>query len=394
MQVGYGNKVVIDNVNIQGLKGQLICLLGPNGAGKSTILRTLTGLLKPVNGTVYIGNDNINTIKKNDLAKKMAVVLTEQLSLNMMTVFEVASMGRYPYTNFRGKLTDHDVHIIDNALASVHASHLRNRYFFNLSDGEKQKIMIARALVQAPELLVLDEPTSHLDVKHKVEVINILRNLCLEKGITVILSLHDIDIAIKGCQQILLLQNEKIVAQGTPEEIIKCGTIQDLYEIKGANYSELLGSIEFNNSTCAPEVFIFAGNGSGVGICRAVARAGYGIYCGILHKNDVDFHIGQALGCHIIAEESFENISEQKYNLALEKIKEVPFLIDTGFHVGSMNQLNIKLLEEAAKINKTIFSLSPYSDFQKRYGSFSNKIVPFKNIEAVIQKMTEMRNDA
>lgn len=391
LQVGYEKKVVIDDVDIQGMKGQLICLLGPNGAGKSTILRTITGLLNPIQGTVYIGNIDINKIKKQELAKKMAVVLTEQLSLSMMTVFEIASMGRYPHTNFRGKLMEEDIKIVENALTAVNALHLRNRYFSQISDGEKQKIMIARALVQEPELIVLDEPTSHLDIKHKVEVINILRNLCNEKGITVILSLHDIDLAIKGCQTILLLKDGNIIAQGTPEEIIKKGTIQNLYEIQGAKYSELLGILEINNSNNTPEIFVFGGNGSGAGIYRALIRADFGVYCGVLNENDVDFHIGQALGCKIIAEKSFEYISEKNFNLALQRIKEVPYVIDTDFFVGEINQFNIKLIEEAAKMDKMIFSLCSKDDFQKRYGVYSKKIISCNNVDEIIQKIREIR---
>ena len=262
LNVGYDKKVVVEQVNICANRGELICLLGPNGSGKSTILRTLTGLQPPVTGRVEINGMDIATIKKAELAKKMAIVLTEQVSLGLLTVFEIASMGRYPHTNFMGKLSKEDESIVDEALDLVDAGMLKNRYYFELSDGEKQKVMIARALVQEPELIVLDEPTSHLDVRHKVEVVSILRKLCLEKGITVVLSLHDIDIAIKGCQKILLIEKGKVKAQGTPEEIIKTGTIQNLYSIEGATYNELLGCLEFC-SPVVPEVFITGGNGTG-----------------------------------------------------------------------------------------------------------------------------------
>ena len=155
LTVGYDRKTVVENVNISGIKGQLICLLGPNGAGKTTILRTLTGLLSPVHGTVYISGNNVLHTNKDELAKKMAVVLTEQMSLGFMTAFEIAAMGRYPHTNHFGKLSPDDIRITEDALKAVDAYKLKDRYYSQLSDGEKQKVMIARALVQEPMLIVL-----------------------------------------------------------------------------------------------------------------------------------------------------------------------------------------------------------------------------------------------
>lgn len=394
LQVGYEKKTVIDNVDIQGIKGQLICLLGPNGVGKTTILRTITGLLAPVEGTVYLENTNVQKMKKQDLAKKMAVVLTEQVSLNLMTVFEIAAMGRYAHTNFRGKLTETDIAIVEAALHSVQAIHLRDKYYAQLSDGEKQKIMIARALVQEPEVIVLDEPTSHLDIKHKVEVINILRELCNSKGITVILSLHDIDLAIKGCQNILLIQHGKVIAQGAPEEIIKKGTIQSLYELDGATYSELLGSMEFAYPGISPEIFIFGGDGTGSEVYRAALREGIGICCGVLHKNDVDYHISKALKCPIVAEDSFCEISEENYNKALSQIKAVSVVVDTGFPIGEINRKNFDLVREAIKMNKKVFSLCRKFDFEDRYGEIKTHVVPITCMKELFQKIRRASNDS
>lgn len=383
IDVGYEGKKIVEKIDIHGLKGQLICLMGPNGAGKSTILRTLTGLIAPVKGTVYIDGNDIRNISKMDLAKKLSVVLTEQVSLELLTVYEIVSMGRYPYTNFMGRLTREDNEIIEEALHIVNAENLRDRRYSQLSDGEKQKIMIARALVQQPELIVLDEPTNYLDVKHKVEIINILHKLCMDKGITVILSLHDIDLAIKGCQTILLIKNGKIVSQGAPEEVIKTGTIQKLYDIKGAQYDELLGSLEF----CSPnnyKIFITGGNGTGARIYRAVSRAGYGMYCGILHSNDIDARIGKSLRCRIIEETAFNEISDKNFEIAKEKIKSVNYVIDTGFPAGSINKRNIDLIIEAVRMGKTVFSFCNKDSMENRYGELAGKIHYCSNTTGLI----------
>ena len=388
LDVGYEKKVVVEQVDVCGIKGQLICLLGPNGAGKTTILRTLAGLLAPVKGAVQINGDDIRDMKKADLAKKLAVVLTEQVSLGLLTVYEIASMGRYPHTNFMGKLTQEDKEIVDKSLRAVNAVHLQDRYYSELSDGEKQKIMIVRALVQQPELIVLDEPTSHLDIKHKIEVIRILHKLCMEKGITVIVSLHDIDLAIKGCQTILLIQNGKIAAQGTPEEIIKEGTIQKLYDIEGAQYNELLGSLEFTNSQ-NPEIFVTGGNGTGIGVYRAISRAGYGMYCGVLHENDIDFHVGKALNCNVIWEEAFNRINDINYKMAQKQIESVDYVIDTGFPVGNINRLNVELILNSVKIGKTVFALCEKDFMENRYGELAPKIHCCSNIQEIINYISK-----
>jgi iron complex transport system ATP-binding protein len=388
LDVGYVKKTVVENVNINGIRGQLICLLGPNGSGKSTILKTLTGLLAPVNGTVFINGNDILHSNKDEMAKKLAVVLTEQLSLGFLTVFEIAAMGRYPHTNHFGKLSAADIKVVDESLTAVGAQKLKSRFFSELSDGEKQKVMIARALVQQPMLIVLDEPTSHLDVKHKVEVLKILQQLCSEKGITVVLSLHDIDLAIKACQTVLLIRHGKIVAQGTPEEVIKDGTIQMLYDIKGAHYNELMGSLEFNNMQ-EPELFVTGGNGTGAGVYRALSRAGYGMYCGMLHSNDVDSYIGKTLNCDIIGENAFSVISDRSYEEAEEKIKLVDYVIDTNFPLGNNNQRNLELLKNAAENGKKVYSLCKKQDIYSRYGEYSDKIQYCTSVCELIQKISD-----
>lgn len=381
VDVGYDNRTVVGKVNLSGMKGQLICLLGPNGAGKTTILRTITGLLAPVNGTVFINGNDLIRMKKEELAKKMAVVLTEQLSLGFFTVYEIAAMGRYPHINHFGKLKEKDRMIVEKALHAVGALNLRDRYYSELSDGEKQKVMIARALVQEPEVIVLDEPTSHLDVRHKVEVIHILQKLCREKGITVILSLHDIDLAMKGCQTVLLVCNGEVIAQGAPEEIIKSGTIQNLYQIQGACFNELLGSLEFNHKG-KPVVFMTGGNGTGVNLYRSVTRAGIGMYCGVLHSNDIDSYIGKSLGCHVIDEDAFCSISSDRMYDAGDRIKDVNYVVDTGFPVGINNEFNLQLLREAIECGKKVYSFAKTEEYQYRYGTFSDKVTACSDISA------------
>ena len=383
LSVGYDNNIVVEDVDVNALRGNMICLLGPNGSGKSTILRTLSGMLSPVEGIVYIDKDNINKTVKSGLAKKMAVVLTERLQPGLMTAYEIASMGRHPYTGFFGKLKEVDHEITRNSLKAVNAQYLSNRYFNELSDGEKQKIMIARALAQEPELIILDEPTSHLDIRHKVEVIEILSKLCKEKNITVIMALHDIDLAIKGCQYVMMVKGGKIIAQGIPEEIINENEIEKLYDISNASYSDLVGNLELKGPENS-SVFIIPGSGTGIPIFRGLRRLGYGIDCGILYKNDIDYHIAKTITNKVILEKDFEIISDLVYEKAVQAMRLHEIVIDTGFPLGTMNEKNLDLIIQALKENKTVYSMR---EDREVYGEYKNRSIYCHSISRLLSKL-------
>ena len=358
LKVGYNGRCVVDGVDINAMRGTMTCLLGPNGAGKSTILRTLSGMLAPVEGTVYLEDMPVSGAAKSTLAKRLAVVLTDKFSPGLMTAFEIAAMGRHPYTGFFGKLKDRDREIVYDALRAVNAEKLSERYYNELSDGEKQKVMIARALAQQPELIVLDEPTSHLDIRHRVEVVSILGNLCRTQGITVILSLHDIDLALKGCEIVLMVKDGHIVRQGSPEEIVRAGTVQELYGISGACYDDLLGSLELGGAG-ESRIFVTGGAGSAVPVYRALRRIGVGMDSGVLHDGDVDAHVASAICNRVILAPAFEPITEEQRNRALALARECGRIVDAGFPVGDANRENISLLRAAAEEGIEILSLRP-----------------------------------
>lgn len=389
LQVGYHHTVVVDGVDLQALKGRMICLLGPNGAGKSTILRTISGMLSPVRGSVYLDGENVQQMQKGNLARKMAVVLTEKLSPGLLTAFDIAAMGRHPYTGFFGKLKEQDRQIVWKALEQVNARELADRYYDELSDGEKQKVMIARALAQQPELIVLDEPTSHLDIRHRIEVVNILGRLCREEGMTVILSLHDIDLALKGCEVILMVKDGKILAQGNPEEIVHQGVVQELYGISHARYDDLMGSLELCGSG-DPEVFLVGGAGSGIPLYRAFARAGYGICCGVLQENDIEMHVAQAIAEEVIHGPAFTAVSRAKEQEAECLMQKMKLVADSGFPIGEENRENIRLLCSAAKQGKPVLSLRDPRKAEEIYGSHKNRVQFCDTVSEMVSRAREI----
>lgn len=388
LDVGYDRKTVVSSVDINALKGHVICLIGPNGAGKTTILRTLAGMLAPLGGSVYIGKNDIRMVKPNDLAKQMAVMLTERFNMNMTTAYEIVSMGRMPYTGFFGRLNEDDHRIVRESIQVVGATELSERIFTSLSDGEKQKFLIARALAQEPQLLILDEPTNHLDIKHKIEVIRILNRLSTTNGITVILALHDVDIAVKNCQFVMLAKDGKIVAQGRPEDIIGEDTISNLYDIEGAKFNAVTGSIEICNDK-PQKAFIVSGAGTGTPVFRLLSRMGCGAATGILHKNDVDYLIAESMKLTVIAEQSFEPVSKANRDIAETLIQGAAFVVDTDFPIGTYNNDNIEILRDAAEV-KPVLCMRPLEEIERLYVK-SHNIVQVASIGQLQDQIAKLK---
>ena len=378
LSVGYNNKVVISNINVEVKNGEILCLLGSNGAGKTTLLRSLSKLISPIKGEIYLNGVNINCISRKALSKKMALVLTNRLLGDLMTVQDIVNIGRYPYTGFFGSLSKKDLIMVDEALESVDALHLKKRYFDELSDGEKQKVLVARALVQEPEIIILDEPTTHLDIKHRLELINILKKLSKEKSISVILSLHEIDIALKSCDKVALIKNNKVIAYGQPEDVVDEDIINSLYELDDKNFNSLLGSVEISNKSKN------GGGGKATPIYRAFTKKGIGLYSGIIHENDIDYEIGRTMGIKMFTENPFEPISDESFDLAIRNLNDSKIIIDTGFSVGETNKRNIDIIKEALKLDKKVYSFRNRDESKKYYDSLDSKIEHIDKVSQII----------
>jgi iron complex transport system ATP-binding protein len=225
LAIGYQSRsttrrVVVASINLRLEAGELVCLLGPNGAGKSTLLRTLAGMQAPLQGQIQIMGTDLYRLSPIDRARRLGVVLTDRAEVGALSVRALVALGRYPYTDWAGRLTAADEICIDQALAAVGATALALRLFGQLSDGERQKALIARALAQEPNLLLLDEPTAFLDWPRRVEIMGILRRLARESGRAVLLSTHDLDLALRGADRLWLLPPGGPIRAGMPEELV------------------------------------------------------------------------------------------------------------------------------------------------------------------------------
>ena len=244
LSVGYGGRVLIGNIELSIGEGEIITLIGPNGAGKSTILKTVARQLEPVKGTVYIDGKELSKYSYHELSETVSILLTERIDPELMTVRDVVEAGRYPYTGHMGMLTGHDEEVVGEALALLSVSELADRYFKELSDGQKQRVMLARTLAQEPKILVLDEPTSYMDIRYKLELIRLLGKLRESRKMTVIISLHEFELARVISDRIVCVKDRDIIKVGTPKEILNRKVLCELYDISEENLEILLQSME------------------------------------------------------------------------------------------------------------------------------------------------------
>lgn len=300
LSIGYQGVPVVQNISMEIQKGEIVALIGPNGAGKSTLLKTIIRELPPISGSVLFEGKPIASYSYQALSKKIAVILTERIRVELTTCRDIVATGRYPYTGRFGILRKEDEQKVDEALEAVHATDLADRDFTAISDGQRQRVLLARAIAQEPELILLDEPTSFLDVRHKLELLSILTEMARKKNITVLMSLHEIDLAEKAADRIMTIKGDSLFAAGTPEEIFQEQRIRDLYDIRAGFYDPLFGSIELAKPVGKPQVFVWAGNGSGIPVYRDLQRRGIPFATGILYENDVDVRLARLLAAEMV----------------------------------------------------------------------------------------------
>lgn len=227
-----GLTIISHNLNAQLRKGELTCLLGPNGAGKSTLLRTMSGFQPPLHGTAELMGRDITKYKPNELSQHISIVLTDNSRISNMTAREVVAMGRSPYTGFWGRLTTKDNHFIDKCMENTGTTPLANRKLQTLSDGERQKVMIAKSMAQETSVILLDEPTAFLDYPSKIQTLIFLRRLAEAQHKSILVSTHDLDHALRFADRLWLLDKEHGLTVGTPEQLQANGTIEQYFHIE------------------------------------------------------------------------------------------------------------------------------------------------------------------
>ena len=354
MDVGYDGTPLIRNIEIGVSRGEILTLIGPNGSGKSTILKSIIRQLKLLGGVVVLDGQAMAAMGEGDIAKRMAILMTERLRAELMTGEDVVATGRYPYTGRLGILTAADRAKVREALALVHAEVFADRPFAQLSDGQRQRLLLARAVCQEPEVIVLDEPTSFLDVKHKLELLDILKHLVRVQNVAVIMSLHELDLAQKISDRVVCVTQNGVDRCGAPEEIFTGDYIESLYGMERGSYNALFGSLEMGRVPGEPRIFVIGGGGSGIPVYRALQRRGVPFAAGVLAENDVDFFVAGPLAAQTVSVAPFAPVDGavlEKARRLMQACGQTVCCLDS---FGKLNEGNCLLRDEAAAQGKLL----------------------------------------
>ena len=352
VSVGYHGIPLIQNINIDISKGEIVTMIGPNGAGKSTILKSVIRQLGLIGGKILYDGRDMKAYSFRDLSQKMAVVLTDRIHTELMTCYDVVAAGRYPYTGSLGILRAEDEAKVEEALELVHATAFGSCDFQSVSDGQKQRVLLARAICQEPNLLLLDEPTSFLDIRHKLELLSILRKMAKERGITVLASLQEIDLAMKFSDRILCVKDDRFLLYGEPEQIFHEELIRRLYDLSEGTFDPLFGSMELPAPKGEPKTLVISSGGSGIPVYRRLQKKQQPFIAGILCENDVDYHLARVLAAEVLTAPPFEEIPDEVICRALSSVQTVERVLVTEFPMGSANQRLREVIGEADRRGK------------------------------------------
>ena len=352
LSVGYNGKPLIREIALSLHPGEIMTLIGPNGAGKSTILKSIIRQLALIRGTVCLDGRDMAKLSEREISRSLSVLMTSHIQPELMTCADVVATGRYPYTGRLGILTQEDHEKVAQCLELVHASELADQDFSRISDGQRQRVLLARALCQEPEVLVLDEPTSFLDIRHKLELLAILKNMVRSRQLAVLMSLHELDLAQKISDRVVCVRGDRIERQGPPEEIFSPEYIMELYGAVRGSYNALFGSLELERINGTPEVFVIGGGGAGIPVYRQLQRQGVPFAAGVLQENDLDFPAASALAARVIGEKPFQCVGEAAFREAAEVMGRCKRVLCPLRDFGPMNERNQELRDLAEQAGK------------------------------------------
>jgi len=362
----YPERPIFSGLSLSLEGGEVLGLIGPNSSGKTTLLKLMDGLLQPQRGRILLEERNLEQIPRAQVARKIAVVPQAMEVPFSFTVGEIVLMGRAPYLTRFGWEKQKDLDVAREAMALTDVAGLGDRTFWELSQGEKQRVLIARALAQEPRIILLDEPTSHLDINHQVEINELIRGLNLQKGLTVLHISHDLNLAAEYCHRIVLLHQGSVFSAGVPSEVITEENIRRVYETKvlveknplsGAPRITLLGKGKMEQPGPQRTVHIICGEGSGVDSARRLLLRGYRVSLGVLNTGDTDQKIGRTLGLPMALEGPFSSISERGMEENRKLMEKADLVLVERFHVGPGNQDNLRAALEALEKGKKVIVL-------------------------------------
>lgn len=344
----YGDRKVLEGICLSAENG-FIGIIGPNGSGKTTLLKSISGVLKPRSGIILLDGKDVYELKAKDVARNMAVVPQDTSMKFDFTVMEVVLMGRNPHLGRFDIENSNDMEIAEKAMKLTNTWHLADRSITEISGGERQRVIIARALTQEPRILLLDEPTSHLDINYQIEILDLIKEL--SKRLVVIAVFHDLNLAARYCDELILLSDGIIFASGKPEEVITPENIESVYGI------EVIVKHDSGRLIIHPQrkpiksnkgrIHVICGAGTATFLMNNLVNHGYKVTAGVLSRNDTDYDTAKTLSIDVIEEKPFSYITEKKHQQNLEFIRQADFVVLTDIPFGEGNLYNLEAVRWA-----------------------------------------------
>lgn len=243
VSLGYNRHPVLQDISFEAKQGEILGVIGPNGSGKSTLIRGISRTIQMISGKIFLNGKDISGFHRLDLARMVAVVPQSPSLPEMFTAREIVMMGRTPHLGFLRYEGERDLGIVRKAMADTHTLELADRRVSDLSGGERQRLLIARALTQEPKVLLLDEPTAHLDINHQIEILSLIRKLCYSQPLLTVMAIHDLNIAAQYCSRLIMLNKGRVFCEGTPQEVIKTENIREVYGAEVCVYPHPLNDL-------------------------------------------------------------------------------------------------------------------------------------------------------
>ena len=354
----YDSIKILENVRFTVKTGTFLGILGPNGSGKTTLLKSISRVLKPKKGAILLGNSDVYKMKSSDVAKHMAVVPQDSVIAFSFTALQIVLMGRAPHLSRLKTESEKDLAIAKRAMEYTGTWNMADRLVTELSGGERQRVIIARALTQEPTVLLLDEPTSHLDICNQLEIMDLLKQLCVEKKLLIVGVFHDFNLAARYCDSIILLKRGKIVAAGKTVEILTGENIKEVFGIDVIVNNHPVTNLPYVIPISKPKgqcqkcssVHVISGAGTGSTLMKVLTDSGYNVTAGVLNVLDTDFATAQYLKIPVTTEAPFSAVTESAKKASLEMIRKANIVVLTSVPFGLGNLQNLEAVREAVKL--------------------------------------------
>lgn len=362
LTTGYKEKPVLKGLDLSMNSNDFIGIIGPNGSGKSTLIRAITRIIEPWKGDIKLKNQPINTLSRNEIGKIAAVVPQDTFISFPYSAWEIVLIGRTPYLGRFENPGKKDIDIAERSMKSTNTYKFRDRKVKELSGGELQRVIVARALTQQPDILLLDEATSHLDIGHKIQMMDLIKDKNKEEELGVLSVHHNLNLAARYCDEIILLDEGEIHASGSPEEVLTKPHLRAVYGVEAEVHENPKdGSLyvtpiekKFENKQNGRKIHVVCGGGSIGNLFKRLIEEGFEVSAGVLNVMDSDIEKADFLDINVVTEAPFSSISDKKYEENIEHISGSDIVIGTSFPVGKGNIKNLQAIKKAAEEGKEV----------------------------------------